>query len=369
MLLNVIFYIFCICFAIQSLYLLCWGISITSRKIAESVAGELPPISVIACARNELENLKILLSHLNSQVYPTYEIVVVNDRSDDGTWDYLRIEETQNEKLKVVTVEHLPDSFNGKKYALSLGIKAAKHEHLLLTDADCLPNSDHWIATMARGFYKEKEVVLGFSQYQEEKSFLNRFLRYETLHTGMQYLGMEALGMPYMGVGRNLAYRKSLFMNNKGFMKHMKITGGDDDLFINAVAHNRNTESVLGPTALTLSVPKSTWKAFFRQKIRHLSVGKHYRRKDKIILGIFSLTKVLFWILGMVLALLGTQLYLTLGSLVVYMVLLQGICVVVAKKFGIRAGGYIIPILDIVYILYFVGIGAIALFSKRIRWS
>jgi glycosyltransferase involved in cell wall biosynthesis len=253
-------------------------------------------VSVIVCAWNELENLKSLIPLLNSQVYNSFEIIIVDDRSMDGTFDYLLTECTEYQSVRFVRIEETPYHLSSKKYALTLGIKSAKYNNLLLTDADCRPQGNYWIAGMVECLTPNKEIVLGFSPYFKEKFFLNNLIRYETFNTVVQYFSFALMGMPYMGVGRNLMYRKSLFLKNKGFAKHTNIVGGDDDLFINDVANAENTAICLNPETFMYSLPKTTWQTWYRQKRRHLSVSKYYRLQHKTNLGGLGASHILTWL-------------------------------------------------------------------------
>ncbi|MEJ0056537.1 MAG: glycosyltransferase [Bacteroidota bacterium] len=172
---------------------------------------------IIVCAHDEEENLKALVPLLLGQEYPEFEVIIVEDRCNDGTYDYLLAATKQDARLKMVRVRHLPEHLNGKKFALTLGIKAASHEWVLLTDADCKPAGNQWIRSMTSHFQPDKQIVIGYSPYIRSSSYLNAFIRFESLITGIQFIGWALLGRPYMGVGRNLAYRKNLFFENKGF--------------------------------------------------------------------------------------------------------------------------------------------------------
>ncbi|MDW8296170.1 MAG: glycosyltransferase [Raineya sp.] len=282
---------------IQLLYLFAFYFRIPFHKIRKEIDFDFQkPVSVIIAAHNELENLKKLLPILYRQNYPEFEIIVVNDRSQDETEFFLREEQRKEPRLRVLHIERTPPHISHKKYALTLAIRAASYEHLLFTDADCLPSSEHWIALMAQEFSKNKQIVLGVSPYKKEKGFLNWLIRYETFFTAIQYISYALVRMPYMGVGRNLAYTKTLFLENKGFHKHLKIVGGDDDLFVNANANAHNTGVCIHPQAQVFSLPKRTWGAWFRQKKRHLSVGKYYRKKHQFFLALQNGSHVLFWL-------------------------------------------------------------------------
>ncbi|MGZ5134916.1 MAG: glycosyltransferase family 2 protein, partial [Flavitalea sp.] len=183
----------------------------------------------------------------------------------------------------------------GKKYPLSMGIKEAKHEIVLLTDADCVPASEFWMHKMQDGYDEKVEVVIGYGAYNKRPGALNKIIRFETFHSGLQYLSFALCGLPYMGVGRNLSYKKSLFLNNKGFSSMNHVPGGDDDLFINLVANKRNTRVVIDHDAFTLSESKKTFGQWFRQKNRHFTTGKYYKPKHKFLLGLYSISQFLFY--------------------------------------------------------------------------
>jgi glycosyltransferase involved in cell wall biosynthesis len=254
------------------------------------------PISVVICAKNEYTNLKKNLTFILEQDYPDYEVVVVNDCSDDDTDYLLRSFSDKYPHLNVVNIVKNVNFFSGKKFALAVGIKSAKHDLLLLSDADCTPKSNKWIMEMQNNFTDKAEIVLGYSGYEKQKGFLNKLIRYDTIMTAMQYLSWSLAGVTYMGVGRNLAYNRQLFYKNKGFTSHYQIPSGDDDLFINQVAKKGNTRIEISAQSQTFSSPKKTFNDWYRQKKRHYSTGFLYKTSHKMMLGIFSLSQVLFYV-------------------------------------------------------------------------
>lgn len=251
----------------------------------EEPAEECPGVSVIVCARNEEENLQDYLQTLLAQDYPKFEVIVVNDGSEDKTQEVLERYELVSSNLYVTFVPRDAHVISTKKLALTIGAKAAHYDYLLLTDADCRPESRQWIREMVNGFAPRKghetEIVLGYGAYFEEDTLLNSLLNYDTLFNGMQYLGMAAAGHPYMGVGRNLAYRRSTFFEHSGFRGLLAERAGDDDLFVNKIATRHNTSIVCSRESLTWSVPKHTWQEWIHQKRRHLSVSPNYKAGSK----------------------------------------------------------------------------------------
>lgn len=275
---------------------------------AKNTTAQQPGVSIIVCARNEIKNLRLHLENLLNQSYPTFQVIVVNDCSWDETELYLEVLEQHYPNLKVVTIKEQERYQHGKKFALSLGIKASQYEHLLMTDADCLPASENWIAEMVRSYTENKEIVLGYGGYMKEPSFLNKWIRFETAFNAMQYLSYGLSGNAYMGVGRNLSYKKHLFFQNKGFASHQHLLSGDDDLFINENATKKNVSICISPDAITLSKPKQTWGEWFKQKKRHLSTSKYYKTRHKFSLGLFHFSQSLFWMLSIALLVFQIQL-------------------------------------------------------------
>ena len=254
------------------------------------------PVSVIICARDEDENLARNLPGVLVQQYPSSkEVIVINDNSVDDSKFILQELKRTFKNLHVVELTQEAKLISGKKYPLSIGIREAKHEILLLTDADCVPASEHWIQKMQDAYDEETEIVLGYGAYHKSKGILNKLIRFETFHTALQYLSYALAGIPYMGVGRNLSYRKDLFLRNKGFSSINHIPSGDDDLFINRVANSRNTAVVLDPEALTRSIPKTTWGGWLRQKSRHYTTAKFYKPLHKFLLGLYFASQFAFY--------------------------------------------------------------------------
>ena len=252
------------------------------------------PASIIICAKNEDHNLPEFLPLILSQDYPNYEVIVVNDCSWDNTAEVLREFEKKYSHLKVITINEDIKHSHGKKFAIMVGIKGAKNEHLLFTDGDCKPLGNQWIKYMISNFSNDTDIVLGFSKYEKLPGFLNKIIRFDTFQIALQYLSFAKAGTPYMGVGRNLAYKKSLFFKHKGFATHYHIESGDDDLFINQSATSSNTQVEFSAESFTVSRVKQNWKDWVEQKRRHITTWKEYKRMDKIRLGIYPATQFYF---------------------------------------------------------------------------
>ncbi|HEV2352658.1 MAG TPA: glycosyltransferase [Puia sp.] len=254
------------------------------------------PVSVIICARDEAARLVNHLPGTLVQTYPTtHEVIVVNHNSQDDTRFLLDEFKKTFKGLHIVNLAHEAIGIPGKKYPLSMGIKEARHEIVLLTDADCIPASEFWMQKMQDGYHDGIEVVLGYSPYKKGPGILNKLIRFDTFHTALQFLSYALAGQPYMGVGRNLSYKKAVFLRNKGFSAINHLPGGDDDLFINRVATGTNTAIVIDPDTFMVSEPKKTFGEWFRQKSRHYSTAKYYKPKHKFLLGLYTVSYVLFY--------------------------------------------------------------------------
>jgi len=282
-------------FLIQMIFF--WGIFsgfVFSRK--KSYSDTSLPVSVVICARNEYYNLEKNLPAILEQDYPNFEVIVVNDESDDDTVGLLNDLSRKYPNLIILNTEKNSNFFNGKKFSLSLGIKSAHHEIVLLTDADCQPVSKNWIKEMQAPFSRAAtDIVLGYGAYEPRKGLLDKLIRYDTLSIALQYFSFAKCKMPYMGVGRNLAYRKSLFMKSKGFVSHYHVNSGDDDLFINQNATSKNTAIVFLPESHTISESKRTFNEWFFQKKRHLTTGKYYKWWHKSLLTLLPLSTLGFY--------------------------------------------------------------------------
>jgi len=293
---EIIFIVLCSITAIQIFYYLFFFSRLAFFKNPTKNITQTHPVSVIICARDEAANLAKNLPGSLVQAYSTtHEVIVVNDNSFDDSKYLLEEFERNFKHLKIVELKQEAKMIPGKKFPLSVGIKTAKHEIVLLTDADCVPSSEHWIEKIQESYDDSTEIVLGYGAYHKKKGLLNRLIRWETFHTALQYLSYALAGKPYMGVGRNLSYKKVIFFRHKGFSSFNHISSGDDDLFINTAATKNNTKINISPEAFTLSDSPSNWNQWIKQKRRHYSTAKYYKPLHKFLLGLYSLSHFLFF--------------------------------------------------------------------------
>lgn len=364
---------------IQLVYLLViFGRTAWFKSITKSSKNQIPEegVTVLVAAHNEFQNLRILIPRLFEQDYPKFDVMVVNDRSTDRTKRLLEEMMALYPKLRSVTIKYTPNHVTPKKFALTLGIKVAKNDVILLTDADCMPTNDQWIRKMTAPIREDgKTFSIGFSGYEVKSSLLNKWIQFETMLTALFYFSFGLWKAPFMGVGRNLCYRKSFFMEVKAFKGLWHLEGGDDDLFVNQYATGKNSAIVIDPCATTTSIPKETWKEYLVQKKRHLNAGKYYRGEDKRKIGLFSLSHALFWIgaIGLMIYF-GVeteleQFLIVLGIVLVRSFLVLSIFNSASKKIQGSATPMNVLINDFIYLGYFWVLGSVSYQAKDIPWK
>jgi cellulose synthase/poly-beta-1,6-N-acetylglucosamine synthase-like glycosyltransferase len=327
--------IFLISFLVQILYyLIVFRRAIAKTEDLKGGRKKYPPVSIIISARNEAKNLEVNLPGFLEQDYTEYEVIVVNDRSDDNSEEVLTKLAKKYKHLKVSNLKNDSRFDQGKKLALTIGIKAAKNDILLLSDADCVPASDSWIKCIVRHYHnKDISLVLGVGLYKRRKGLLNLLIRFETAFIAMQYISLARMGKPYMGVGRNLSYKKDLFFRNRGFASHLKVKSGDDDLFVNEVSTSKNTAVEIHPDSFTLSIPEKSFRDWLEQKKRHLTTSKFYQQSSKRILGFEYISRMLL-IISFILLLFRYEHYIyILGVYILVIIFKSIIYILVFKRF------------------------------------
>ncbi len=373
-------YLFIATTTIQLLYYLLIFSRLAFYKAANNVniptnqLTEFPAVSVIICAKNEAQNLQKYLPSILEQNYPHFEVIVVNDASTDETQLVLANFKKKYTKLVIVNTADSKRNMLGKKFALTTGIANSQHDILLLTDADCVPSSANWIRIMVQHFTQTKNptgvaIILGYGPYYATPTLLNQCIQFETVYTAIQYLSFALVKMPYMGVGRNLCYHKSVFYGINGFAKHKHIHSGDDDLLIGRMANNQNTVIEINKQTFCHSEPPKTWAAWYQQKQRHLSTGKHYHWIFQLLLGLLSLSHSLFYISAIITLLLHNH-----DTIVIILFILRAIIQLalfkkILKKLNSSLSLWMIPILDFLYLFYYIIFIPSLLLNKEIKWK
>ncbi len=278
------------------LYIRLWLHGRSTEKNPAGLSAEFPPLSVIICSRNESENLRKYLPAILEQDYPQFEVIVINDGSTDESEAVLSAFE---EKYSHLYHSFTPDSaryISRKKLALTLGIKASKYQWLVFTEANCYPLSKNWLRCMARNFTPATDIVLGYSGYEQEKRWLNKLVSFDGLFQSIRFMGLAIAGRPYMGIGRNMAYRKELFFKNKGYSSHLNLQRGDDDLFINELATGDNTRVEAGKESVIRISPVKYYKEWKEEKVSYTATSRYYKGMQRYLTGFETLSRILFYL-------------------------------------------------------------------------
>ena len=328
-----------------------------------------PSVSVVICSRNDVHKLEKNLPRILNQSYRFFEVLVVDDDSHDSTEQYLLEMVAKHPKLRSVKISNKTENHPGKKYALSFGIEKSRHDLLLLTDADCFPTSPYWIESMVSAIGKDKDICLGYSPYAKEPGWLNMWVRFETIYTAIQYLSFALRGMPYMGVGRNLMYKKSVFKKAGGFTSHSQIASGDDDLLINQVATAENTTIEISKKAWIISEPVRSLQDYIRQKKRHYTTGKYYKAQSKTHLGLLHASHILFFFGGFVLMLNPSTMFVALLIIGLRMIVVLSRYRSILEILGAKDLLIWIPLLDFGLVLHFLIFLPSTMTGKKIKWK
>lgn len=352
---------------IQLIYYLFVFLRFALHKAGNEVSEQVP-VSVVICAKNEAENLEKYLPLILEQQYTNYEVIIVNDCSEDDTENVLKRFVNIYPHLRTTYIKEDQKFTHGKKLALTVGIKSAKYEWVLLTDADCCPHGKLWLTNMARHFSSEASIVLGYGGYFPKRSFLNLLIRYDTAFIALLYFSFALIGKPYMGVGRNLAYRKSLFFANKGFASHVRLESGDDDLFINEVAKSDNVLIEYSLESHTRTEPKNTFKRWIDQKGRHFTTFSLYKKMEKVLLGIETFSRVFFYFSLVCLFLLEKYWIIGVGTFVLRLIFQMIVFKITFKRLNERNLFLISPLFDILIPFLYLGIYLSNIFRPKRPW-
>lgn len=321
-------------------------------------------VSLVIAARNEAATLEANLPLWMAQQHTAFEVIIVNDGSDDDTGRILSEAALRYSNLRVLQLA----KHSGKKQALSAGIQAARYPLILLTDADCRPAGRFWAAEMASHCSAEKELVLGYGAYESGRSFLNKLVQYETLYTAARYMARALRGKPYMGVGRNLLFRKSAWEKVRGYEKQKHIPYGDDDLLVQQLAGKTNTSVCLHPRSFTFSKAPDHLAGWFAQKKRHLSAGHFYPRSLLAELAAEQVSAWLFLLSGLALLAAGQGIW-VLFTYTFYSIYKIFMFSRVCRRFETALPLMFIPVLDTFYILSLFLLTITSIFTPTKRWG
>ena len=337
---------------------------VVSRQ--SSVAASQPSVSVVMVVHNEAEFLKKSIPYLLEQDYPDYEVVVVNHVSTDDTKYVLRICSENYPQIKPITIKHDVNMFRGKKYPLSIGIKSASKDVILLTEAESVPKSFDWISRMMQGYSGGTQIVMGYNLVKSDGSLLGAFQQYENMAYNASYIGAALMGRPYTATGRNLSYRRDFFFKQGGFISHYSIPDGADDLFVNQNANARNTALVLDSEASVISEPRNTFGLWHQDRAHRLYTRRNYAWNDRLMLSIYPVSQVVF---------LASLVMLFVGGIFPWQILvgvlaLKIICQIVsslplAKRFEIKKIHFFSPFFEFYFLIANTFLTCFALRSKK----
>ena len=363
----VLLFLFAIIVLINCVYFLLFSKFSLRSKNKEAQKNYIP-LSLVVYTKNQALNLKDNIPLWLEQEYPDFEIILINDASFDDSLNVMELFEENNENIKIVNVENNETFWGSKKYALTLGIKKASHQRMIFTGADCKPASNKWLNEMGAHFSSKKQIVLGYGSYFKKKGLLNKLIRFDTLLTAIQYFSFTLFGMPYMGVGRNLAYSSNVYYDNGGFVSHMEIQAGDDDLFINQAATKTNTAICFSKKSFTYSESKSSWKEWISQKKKHITTAKLYQFKHQFLLSFFYISLLLFWVFSIItLSLFDWKIP---SVIILFRVVFQYIIMYhAAKKLGEKDLITWFPFLEILLIIFQFTIFIICSLPKSNSWK
>jgi glycosyltransferase involved in cell wall biosynthesis len=367
MILPLFFGTFIACAVIQITYYILFSTFLVGSKKNENNIPEVP-VSVIIYTKNQAKNLPQFIPLIMDQENSKFEIVLINNASSDNTSEVLELFAKKYANLKVLNIENNEAFWGSKKYALTLGIKASKYDNLLFTDTKSKPVSKYWVSEMSKKFTSKKTIVLGYRKYQKENSLLNIFIRFENLLTAIKCFGITKLGSPYMAFGTNLAYQKSEFFKVNGFINHMKINAGEGDLFIKDAADRKNTTFCISENSFIKTDSPNSFLKWFTEKKEETLITKKHQFKHRFFLGLFSFSKLLFYVLAATLFFFYP--WKIILSVVLSYFLIQYIVIGVSiKKLKEPQIIFFLPFLEIGLLLIQISIFSANLISKPDHWK
>ncbi len=266
------------------------SIARTRRFCDEAEAREnavLEPVSVIVYSQDEADALEMLLRDIIGQEYPApMEVIVVNEGENSEVRDVV---ETLRIGYPGIYLTHTPDgarNLSRKKLALTLGIKAARYDTVVLTCVGAQIRSPRWLQGMMRHFGKDTpvEVVIGFAAQMADDDIGrgSRCRAFDTAFGAARWLGAAIAGHPFRASEYNLAYRREAFFRNKGFSRSLNLHFGDDDIFISEIAHGANTAVELGEESIVGLLAHDYSYALKRAGMRHVFTESHIRRRPRL---------------------------------------------------------------------------------------
>ncbi len=337
------------------------------KQQSHAGAGQ-PPVSVVLTASNQYEALSKNLPLLFEQDYPDFEVVVVNDNSDDDTDELLKTFAGKFPALRVVELTQSLNWFRGRKFPLSLGIKSAAHQLLLLTDANCTPEGPQWLQQMTSAFEGHTEMVLGYATCRTG-SHINSWLRFTAFYDAIFFLSAALAGIPFKGSGRNLSYKKALFYSHKGFSSHYTINAGDDELFVNKAATRRNVSVKVGSGAQVAFTKSSGFGTWLKSEKTRLQIRRYFKFRHRLLLHVFNLSNFLVYALLLFLLISGIQPLLVAGAFALRLLSQLLIFGLAQKRLTEKKLLLLSPVYEIFLILIDLCLWLMLIFTRKNKWT
>lgn len=345
---GILFLVFCTMVLTQLIYAVIVPLRVVLHKKGTRI-DKKPGVSIIVCARNEEDNLFKNLPAVLTQDYPKYEVIVVNDMSVDESKHILQAYQKQYPHLRIIELEKNRHRKFSKKMPLTIGIKGAENNILVMIDADCYPAGNQWLKTLVSNYSEGKEIVIGYGPYEKLPGFLNRLIRYDTAQIAATYFGFAKNRRPYMAVGRNMSYTRTRFFEVDGFKRHYHIQSGDDDLFMSDAATRKNVALEMSPESFVYSHPKQSFAEWIKQKQRHYTTAPKYRLINKLLLGIFPGSLILM-LLSFLILLFNYKWWLFVVTLLVFRYLVYWLITsALFKKLAVRDLIIWFPVIELIH--------------------
>jgi len=358
-------------FAVYAIFVLLFVIGILRLKTDRS--SQKPFISVLIAARNEEEMLSGILSDLSKQNYPNFEVIVVNDRSEDNTEAIIDRFYHSDSRFRKLNITSKVEGVCPKKNAISKGVEASNGEIILSTDADCRVSPD-WIKTIVSCYEDNTGMVMGNIFYNTHRKTILQLFQSFDFHTLMICAaGSCGLGYPLATSGCNLSYRKRTFTEIGGFSEAFDPTSADDFALLQLIKHktSKSIKFCPEPAAEVNTYVETKLKDFLRQRIRWSQGGSIVFRYEKL-LGLFLVVIFAinaFMLAGLIYSITEPSFFPIYLQFLLLKLVLDGILGLIgSQRLGHRASMLWFPLWFILSPLYYFVVGVGTLFAKP-RWK
>jgi hypothetical protein len=259
-------------------------------------ADNLLPASVVIYSQEDAEQLEELLPQILGQDYPTpFEVIVVNEGESADVRDLVAMLQLKNHNLYLTFTPDGARNLSRKKLALTLGVKAARNEVVVLTTSAAIIDSPYWLRRMMYRFSdKSVEVVLGAAVANpgDDRQLGFRRRAFDSANDAVKWLAAAIAGHPYRGTEYNLAYRREVFFRNKGFSHSLNLHYGDDDIFISEIADGDNTQVELSEESIVKVRYGNNPRVYKERAMRHSFTERRIRRKPRFLHHLSGLLQV-----------------------------------------------------------------------------